>query len=283
MVVKKGLVLEGGAMRGMFTAGVLDVLMEQNVQVDGVIGVSAGAVFGCNYISKQIGRTIRYNMKYSGDKRYCSIRSLIRTGDLYGAEFCYHKLPTELDVFDVETFKNSSTEFYVVCTDVVTGEIVYHKCTDAGYKDLEYMRASASMPLASRVVEMDGKKMLDGGIADSIPLKYFESIGYNKNLVILTQPADFVKEKNKAIPLFKLFMRKYPKVAELMADRHNVYNDTVKYVRQKEKQGEVFVICPEEALPIGRTEKDPAKLKQVYEIGRRAGEKYLQEVIEFFK
>lgn len=279
--MKTGLVLEGGAMRGMFTAGVLDVFMENNVIVDGVIGVSAGAVFGCNYISEQIGRTIRYNMKYSRDKRYCSVHSLVTTGDLYGADFCYNKIPNELDVFDTETFKNSAKGFYVVCTDVETGKAIYHKCTDCGERDLKYMRASASMPLASRIVEADGKKMLDGGIVDSIPLKAFENMGYNRNIVILTQPENFVKTENKAVPLMKLLLKKYPKVPEIMANRHNNYNDAVKYVREKEKHGSAYVICPEEALPVGRIEKDPEKLKQAYEIGRKAGEKHLENVKNF--
>ena len=197
--MKTGLVLEGGAMRGMFTAGVLDILMEHNIDVDGVIGVSAGATFGCNYKSKQIGRTIRYNMKYCNDPRYCSFRSLLKTGDLYGAEFCYHTLPEQLDLFDNETYEASPMEFYMVTTDVNTGEPVYYKCDKFDHEGLEWVRASASMPLVSRIVEVGGRQMLDGGISDSIPLQYFQSIGYNKNLVILTQPRDYVKKEKLPI------------------------------------------------------------------------------------
>lgn len=280
--MKKGLVLEGGAMRGMFTAGVLDVLMEKGFEFDGVIGVSAGAVFGCNYKSKQIGRTIRYNTKYINDKRYCSIRSLILTGDLFGAEFCYHTLPDKLDVFDVETFVNSPVEFYVTCTDVETGQAVYHKCEKADYEDLEWMRASASLPFVSRVVKIGDKKLLDGGIADSIPLKYFESIGYNRNLVILTQPAGFVKEKNKLSSLLKVLLHKYPAVAEKMIERHINYNETVKYIRDKEEKGQVYVICPENKLPIDRMEKEPDKLREVYETGRKTALRHLKELESYF-
>lgn len=279
--MKKGLVLEGGAMRGLFTAGVLDILMENNIQVDGVVGVSAGAVFGCNYISKQIGRTIRYNMKYSKDKRYCSVQSLIKTGDLYGAEFCYHTLPETLDIFDVETFKKSDVEFYVVATDVKTGQAVYHKCTDAGYKDLEWMRASASMPLVSNVVEIDGNGYLDGGVAESIPIKCAEEMGFEKNLIILTQPKGFVKKKSKLFPLIKIALRKYPKLVDTMSNRHNNYNDTIKYIEDLEQKGDVMVIRPPYALSISRTEKDPEKLKEVYEIGRKIATEKLEEIKKY--
>ena len=167
--VKTGLVLEGGAMRGLYTAGILDVLMEEKIQVDGVIGVSAGAVFGCNYKSGQIGRTLRYNMKFCGDKRYGTLHSLLKTGDIYDVDLCYHQIPEILDPFDNEAFAKNPAEFFVVCTDVETGKAVYHKCTDCGRDDLKWMQASASMPLVSKVVEIDGYKLLDGGVADSIP------------------------------------------------------------------------------------------------------------------
>ena len=147
--MKTGLVMEGGAMRGLFTAGVIDVMMEKEIEFDGAIGVSAGAAFGCNYKSKQIGRALRYNINDCKDKRYCSMKSLITTGNLYGAEFCYHELPDKLDIFDCETFENNPMEFYLVCTDVLTGKPIYKKCEKADYDCLEWMRASASMPLAS--------------------------------------------------------------------------------------------------------------------------------------
>ena len=157
-------------MRGMFTAGVLDVMMENGITFDGIIGVSAGAVFGCNYKSGQIGRTIRYNMKYCGDKRYCSFHSLITTGDLFGADFCYNRIPNELDKFDEPTYKQNPTEFYVTATDIVTGKAVYQRCDNADQYDLKWYRASASMPILSQISEIDGRKLLDGGISDPIPL-----------------------------------------------------------------------------------------------------------------
>ncbi|MBP1581604.1 MAG: patatin family protein [Oscillospiraceae bacterium] len=281
--MKQGLILEGGAMRGLFTAGVMDVLMEAGIRFDGIVGVSAGAAFGCNYKSRQIGRVLRYNTTYCKDWRYCSFRSLIQTGDLYGAQFCYHTLPEELDLFDDAAFQADPTEFYAVCTDVKSGQPVYHKVESAQYGDLEWIRASASMPLVSRVVEIDGQGLLDGGISDSIPLKFFEGQGYEQNVVILTQPRGYVKKKNSLQWLMKLLLKQYPKVLEAMEQRHIVYNETLQYILQKEQEGSVFVIAPEEKLDIGRTEKDPEKLRQVYALGRKATEARLQELKTFLK
>ena len=281
--MKTGLVLEGGAMRGMFTAGVLDVLMEHNIDVDGVIGVSAGATFGCNYKSRQIGRTIRYNMKYCNDPRYCSFRSLLKTGDLFGAEFCYHTLPEQLDLFDNETYEASPVEFYMVTTDVNTGEPVYYKCDKFDHEGLEWVRASASMPLVSRIVEVGGRQMLDGGISDSIPLSYFQSIGYEKNLVVLTQPRDYVKKENKLLPLMKLKLKNYPNLLETMKNRHTNYNDTLEYIRSEEQKGSILVLCPTEKLPIGRIEHHPERLKAVYDIGRNIALEHLEEIKNFLQ
>lgn len=283
MEIKKGLVLEGGAMRGMFTAGVLDVLMENNIDFDGVIGVSAGATFGCNYISKQIGRTIRYNKKYCRDKRYCSYRSLFTTGDLFGEDFCYNRIPNELDPFDNETFRKSDTDFFVVTTDIETGEAVYKKYDVDDPDCLLWMRASASMPLVSRIVEVDGRKMLDGGMADSIPVKKFENMGYNKNVVVLTQPDGYVKKKNSVLPLIRLKYKKYPKLIEVMENRHIMYNETTAYIRKKEKRGELFVIRPEEPLNVGHIEHNADELEKAYQTGRKVALKNLEKLKKYLK
>lgn len=283
MEVKRGLVLEGGAMRGMFTAGVLDVLMENNIEFDGVIGVSAGATFGCNYISKQIGRTIRYNKKYCRDSRYCSVRSLIKTGDLFGEDFCYNQIPNVLDPFDNDAFRKSTTEFYIVTTDIETGKAIYKKYDVDDPEALLWMRASASMPLASRIVTAGGKKMLDGGMADSVPLKYFESIGYNKNVVVLTQPDGYVKKKNSAIPLIKLVYKHYPHLINTMENRHNVYNETTSYIKEKESKGELFVIRPDEKLNVNHVEHNPQELEKAYQAGCQKAEKVLDELKEYLK
>ena len=201
--MKTGLVLEGGAMRGMFTAGVLDVLMEHGIVLDGAIGVSAGAVFGCNYKSHQIGRVIRYNTQYCNDKRYASFGNLLRTGNLYSEQFCYHTVPEKLDVFDAKAFAENPMDFFVVCTDVRTGDPIYHKCRTGDAEDIQWMQASASMPLAAKIVKIGHYQLLDGGIADSIPVRFFESIGYKRNLIVLTQPKGFVKKKNKMLPVIR--------------------------------------------------------------------------------
>lgn len=266
--MKMGLVLEGGAMRGLFTAGVLDVLMENNIRFDGVIGVSAGACFGCNYPSGQIGRTIRYNMKYANDKRYCSITSLIKTGDIYGSEFCYKTLPNELDIFDKEAFAKSGVEFYVVATDVITGKAEYKKIENFDDNGLEWLRASASMPLVSNIVEIDGSKYLDGGVADSIPVKAFEGMGYNVNVTVLTKPRAYRKEAYQAMPLVRYKYKKYPEFVHAMETRHIAYNEQQRDAFMSEKAGNNFIICPKAPLPIGHVTHDPHKMKETYEIGR---------------
>ena len=276
-----GLVLEGGAMRGLFTAGVLDVLMESGIVLDGTIGVSAGAVFGCNYQSGQIGRTLRYNLRFCREWRYCSLRSLLLTGDLYGAKFCYWDLPMELDKMDYEAYAANPHPFYVVCTDVETGEAVYKYCPQADGEYRDWFRASASMPLVSRVVEADGRKLLDGGIADSVPIRYFESIGYDRNVVILTQPEGFVKTASRGLPLLKCVMRKYPKLAQTMARRHDIYNETSAYISQREKAGAAFVIRPPKALEMSRTEHDPVKLAHAYNTGREEALRRLEDLKAF--
>jgi predicted patatin/cPLA2 family phospholipase len=270
--MKKGLVMEGGAMRGMFTCGVIDVLMENGIDFDCAVGVSAGATFGINYKSKQHGRPLRYNKMYCNDKRYGNIWSLFKTGDLYDVSFCYNTLPYELDVWDAETFYNNPMEFYCVVTDINTGNAVYHKCdnydkTPDGI-DIKWIRASASMPLVSRPVEIDGGMYLDGGMADSVPLEFMEKQGCDKILVIETQPGDYVKKPFSPMWLPKLLLKKYPKMIHTMAVRHDMYNNQKAYVRKKEEAGQIFVIRPTSPLNIKPAESNPDELQRVYELGR---------------
>lgn len=279
--MQKGLVMEGGAMRGMFTAGVCDVLLENGIDFDGAIGVSAGATFGCNFKSRQTGRAIRYNKRFSHNWRYCSIRSFLLTGDLYGADFCYNLLPNKLDPFDYETYRANPLKFYAVASDCRTGEPVYKELKTCDEKDLTWMRASASMPLVSRVVKIDGYELLDGGMTESIPLKAFENMGYQKNLVVLTQPRDFIKEPASSAALLKLSLRKYPKMYEAMLNRHKVYNQEKAYVFEQEAAGKCFVICPKESLGISRTEKNPDELQRVYDSGRAEMLKNLDQLKAF--
>ena len=281
--MKKGLILEGGGLRALFSAGVTDVMMENNIQFDGLIGVSAGATFGCNYKSGQIGRALRYNITFKDDPRYMSWRSFWKTGDLVGAEFSYHILPAELDIFDNEAFRQNPMEFHIVCTDAETGEPIYKQLDDMDSEGLDWIRASASMPIVSRPVPLQGRKLLDGGIVNSIPLKHFQELGYERNIVVLTQPKGFFKKRTKLMPLFHLTMRKYPAIIKAMGRRHLMYNEQLRYLAEQEKKGNVLLIYPEDTLPIGRTEQNEEKMRKVYQMGRAAAEKRLQEIRNFLQ
>ncbi len=279
--MKKGLILEGGAMRGMFTAGVTDVMMEQGVEFDGAVGVSAGAAFGCNYKSRQVGRALRYNKRFCNDRRYCGLRSLLLTGNIYNTDFAYREVPLHLDEFDFAAYAANPMEFWLVCTDIETGLPVYHRYD--GYHDhgFDWIRASASMPMVSRTVEINGQKLLDGGISDAIPLRFFELSGYNRNVVILTQPADYRKKKTSAMPLIRLLYRKYPALVNAMETRHRMYNDTLEYITQQEAAGNILVIRPAAPLPVSRVEKNPERLQAAYDIGRATAAAQLEAIRHF--
>lgn len=263
--MKIGLVLEGGAMRGMFTAGVLDVFMDENIQIDGIVGVSAGVLFGANFPSKQRGRALRYNLKYLNDPRYLGFRSLITTGNIVNKEFAFYDVPFKLDIFDNETFKQSPIDFYATLTNIETGLAEYHKITDP-FAQMETLRATSAMPYVSNIVEVDGKKYLDGGIADSIPLKQCQALGYDKIIVVLTRPLDYRKSPSSPL-LSKLFYHKYPKLVEALTHRYKNYNECVEQVIEQQEQGNIFVIRPSQTLPIKRIEKDPAKIQAMYDLG----------------
>lgn len=279
--MKKGLILEGGAMRGMFTAGVTDLMMEQGIEFDGAVGVSAGAAFGCNYKSRQVGRALRYNKRFCNDRRYCGLRSLLLTGNIYNTDFAYREVPLHLDEFDFAAYAANPMEFWLVCTDIETGLPVYHRYD--GYHDhgFDWIRASASMPMVSRTVEIDGQKLLDGGISDAIPLRFFEHSGYNRNVVILTQPAYYRKKKTSAMPLIRLLYRKYPALVSAMETRHRMYNDTLEYIAQQEAAGNILVIRPAEPLPVSRVEKNPERLQAAYDIGRATAAAQLEAIRHF--
>lgn len=275
ILMKTGLVLEGGAMRGTYTIGVLDVFMENNLVFAGVIGVSAGAIHGASFVSEQKGRNIRYYKKYASDKRFMSAYSLIKTGDLVGKDFCYNEIPWKLDVFDNDTFKRSSTEFYAVVANVETGKSEYIRLTDLKKEEeMEYLRASASMPIVSKIVEINGRKYLDGGVTDSIPLKASENLGFGRNVVVATRTDSFVK-KPEQIFLTKLMYRKYPEFITATANRAEMYNGQKAYILEQEKKGNIFFIRPSEELKISRTDTNPDHLEAVYQIGRSDAEKAL--------
>jgi predicted patatin/cPLA2 family phospholipase len=279
--MKRGLVLEGGAMRGLFTAGITDVMMEHGVWPDGIVGVSAGAAFGCNYKSRQPGRAIRYNMRFARDPRYSGLRSLLTSGDYFNAEFAYHVVPREYDRFDDAAFEQNPMEFVAVCTNVETGEAVYKRLVKSDSATYDWIRASASMPLASRVVELEGYKLLDGGVADSIPLEYFERQGYERNVVILTQPLGYQKEPNRLMPLMRVVLRKYPLMLKAMDNRHLMYNRQLAYVAEAERQGRCLVIRPDGPIPIGHISHDADEMKRVYELGRSMGERNIEKIKQY--
>lgn len=281
--MKNGLVLEGGGMRGMFSAGVIDEMMEQNIRPDGIIGVSAGATFGCNFKSNQKGRVLRYNTRFRHDPRYMGLCSLICTGNWVNVQFSYHTMPFQLDVFDTEAFKNDPMEFYVVCTNIDTGEAVYKKLDELDENNIDWIRASASLPIVSHPVVIDNLRLLDGGMSDSIPLKFFHSIGYTHNIVVLTQPKGFRKEAPSIMPLIRFTQKKHPQIAEILASRHIMYNQELDYISEHEQLGNTLLIYPEEELPIGRIDQNKKRMKRVYDMGREACKCKLAEIKELYR
>lgn len=280
MVMKTGLVLEGGGKRGIYAAGVLDVLLENNIWADGLIGTSAGAVNGCSYVSNQYERNLRYNIRFAKEKRYMSIYSLITTGNVVGTDFAYNILPNKLEVFDYDAFEKSLVAYYVTCSNVETGKAEYIQCKSLRGKNMDYLRASASLPYVSQIVEIDGKKYLDGGICDSIPLKAFQNMGYEKNLVVLTRPRGYIKKPENNL-LANLYYRKYPAFVTALRNRYAVYNRTLKYIEQQEKQGNILVLRPSESISVGRMEQDPERLKQMYELGKNDAGQMLDAIASF--
>lgn len=271
--MKTALVLEGGAMRGMFTAGVLDILLANNIQVDGIVSVSAGALFGVNYPSKQAGRVLRYNLKLLGNKHYMGLYSLLTTGNIVNKDFAFYQVPYSIDPFDQQTFAQSGTDFYVTVTNIETGQAEYIKIHDV-FQQMEAFRATSAMPLVSKIVELNGKKYLDGGISDSIPLQYCQSLGYEKIIVVLTRPLDYRKTPINPF-LFKLFYKNYPHLIAAMANRHQVYNQTVENIIQLQRQNKIFVIRPSKTLPIKRIETDRSKIQAMYNLGTQDAQQHL--------
>ncbi len=279
--MKIGLVLEGGAMRGVYTAGVLDTFLDEKIKVDGIIGVSAGALFGVNYVSNQRGRTIRYNKKYVNDKRYISFRSLIKTGNIINKEFAYYKLPFELDKFDEEAFEKAKIDYYAVITNVETGEAEYPKITNCE-KQIEELRASSSMPFVSKMVEIDGNKYLDGALADSVPYEKMMELGYDKIIVVLTRDINYRKKKRNPLMANTIY-RKYPKLVKKINNRYKMYNDSIAKLKELEKEGKVVVLRPSKDLHVKRIEKDVDKLQAMYDLGISDAKESIKVIKEYLK
>ncbi len=279
--MKVGLVLEGGAMRGMYTAGVLDVFLDKNIKVDGIIGVSAGVLFGVNYCSKQRGRAIRYNKKYCRNKNYMSLYSLLTTGNLINKQFAFYDVPLKHDIFDINEYKKSKTKFYATVTNVETGLAEYIVLDDI-IEQMEVLRATGAMPYVSEMVEYDGKKYLDGALADSIPIDKCMEMGYDKIIVILTKPKNYRKKK-RAVWIAKLVYGKYPKLVEAINTRYKQYNDTMDKLERLEDEGKIFVFRPSRKVNMSRVEKNPDKLQEMYDLGINDGEKLLDNLRSFLK
>ena len=278
--MKVGLVLEGGGMRALFTAGVLDALLDiKELDIDGIVGVSAGALFGVNYVSGQKERAIRYNKKYARDKRYMGFYSWITTGNAVNEEFAFYEIPFKLDVFDQEKFKQSKIDFYVVMTNVESGKPEYVLIKDV-FKQMEYLRATSALPFASKIIEINGKKYLDGGISDSIPIDYCEGLGYDKIILVLTRPKNTHKE-DKLNFLYKLVYRKYPNLVERLINMGKDYEVVLKKIKYLENENKIFVIRPPEVLKIGRLEKNEDKIQNVYDIGLNTGIKEKENLLKY--
>ena len=278
--MKVGLVLEGGGMRALFTAGVLDALLDvKELDIDGIVGVSAGALFGVNYVSGQKERAIRYNKKYARDKRYMGLYSWITTGNAVNEEFAFYEIPFKLDVFDQEKFKQSKIDFYVVMTNVESGKPEYVLIKDV-FKQMEYLRATSALPFASKIIEINGKKYLDGGISDSIPIDYCESLGYDKIILVLTRPENTHKE-DKLNFLYKLVYRKYPNLVKRLINMGKDYEIVLKKIKDLENENKIFVIRPPKVLKIGRLEKNEYKIQNVYDIGLNTGIKEIDNLLNY--
>lgn len=278
---KIGLVLEGGGHRGIYTAGVLDTFAENKISFDGIMGVSAGCVHGASFLSGQIGRSIRYTTKYCDNSNYMGIGSLITTGNFFNEKFCYYDLPETLDPFDNDTFDKNQTQFFAVCTDVKTGSAIYHECETLKGEKIKWLQASASMPLVSKIIKIEDNLLLDGGIADSIPIKKMQELGFEKNIVILTQEAGYRKNPNSLLPIIKLVYKKYPKLIEAIENRHIIYNQQLEFLEEQEKLGNVIIIRPSEKPTASRTEKDKEKILETYNLGKKDALSIIKNIIEY--
>ncbi|MCQ2106598.1 MAG: patatin family protein [Fibrobacter sp.] len=276
------LVLEGGGMRGAYTAGVLDVLHDQGFKFGGYAGTSAGATHLCNYLSEQRDRNFRLDTIHSQDKRYMSLGNWLRTGNYFDLKFCYHTVPEEIDPFDFDTFKKNAAEsdFYAAASNVETGGAEHLLVRDLRTQ-MDAIRASSSLALASSLVEYEGKKMFDGNTADSIPFEFMDSIGFKKQVVIVTRPKGYKKSANSLLPLYKLVYRKYPKFIEAVGNRHVRYNKCLTTLAQWEKQGRSFVFRPSVNMKINRVEKDASKITALYALGVKDAKDQLENLKRF--
>lgn len=263
--MKTCLVLEGGAMRGMYTAGVLDVIYNAALRFDGIIGVSAGALFGVNFLSGQPGRVIRYNKQFNSDHHYMGVLPLLKTGNIVDTEYAYDRVPHQLDIFDDEAFINSGVPFWAVTTNLHTGAAEYMPIQSV-FDQMDVLRASGSMPFVSQPVKIGEQLYLDGGVADAIPFRAAESLGFDRVVVILTRDIHYVKKPMNP-RLIHAWYKRYPAFEEKLKTRHNEYNTAVKDLLNREQQGKAWVLRPSTPIEIGRLERKPERLQAVYDLG----------------
>lgn len=265
-LINANLVLEGGAMRSMFTAGVLDTFMDEGLFFDTTIGVSAGALVGYNYVAGQRGRCAYLNLKYCCDWRALTLRSFVQTGNAYGREFNFDLIPNEFDPFPYDAYRASKMRLIAVSSNLDTGEADYHELTDPK-EDIPYLISSSSMPLVSQIVEIDGKKLVDGGTCDSIPITYSLITGAKKHVVVCTHPADYVRKPEKLMPLIRKKYDDYPHFIERSQNRHVDYNRAKRALVRMHEAGLAFLICPEKPVEVSNMERDQEKLLDLYEQG----------------
>ena len=277
---KIGLISEGGGMRGIYTAGVLDFFIEKDIEVDLVVGVSAGSCNGASYLSKQYKRAYHVNIDYLKNKNYLSFRNFIKTGSIFGMDFLFNKIPNELNIYDHDTFKKSKAKFIAVATNCETGKAEYFELKDLE-KEIIYLQASSSIPMFANIVEVDGYKLLDGGVADSIPIEYAINNGCKKNIVILTRDETYRKSNLKFMHAVKRKYRKYPKLVQAIENRYINYNESLDLVSKLAKSGDAFVIRPKKPVKISQIEKSVSKLNKLYEDGYNDAKEAYGSILEF--
>ncbi|MGN7943080.1 patatin family protein [Virgibacillus sp. 6R] len=283
MIERTGLILEGGGMRGIYTAGVLEYFMEQDFYAPYVIGVSAGACFGASYLSRQKGRNRKVNIDYIKDPNYLSLRNYMKKRQLFGMDFIFDEIPNKIVPFNFEAFKDAKEEFVVVTTDCQTGIPVYYNKKEDGENILTLLRASSSLPFIAPIVQYNGKSLLDGGIVDSIPIKKAEHDGINKNIVILTRYGNYRKKKSNIGWILEKAYKDYPKLISAIVRRYEMYNETLDYIEGQERNGSVFVIRPSVPFKVGRIEKNQKKLEDLYKLGMEDAKKEFTRLEKWLK
>ena len=280
---KVGLVLEGGAMRGIYAAGIMDYYLDAGIRFDYIVAVSAGACNATSYISKQKCRSVIINCAYCDDKRYAGVRTFLTTGSYCGMEFMFDEIPSKLIPFDVETFESSPQKLTVVAFDADTAQSVYKVVENAG-EDMEFVKASSSLPILTPPVIIDGRELYDGGVTKAIPFAKSIEDGNDKHVIILTHNRGYVRPRSKIENIYKVaYARKKPKLYAALCDRARGYNEQMDRIMELEKEGKAFVYMPTKPVKIGRFTADRDKLLELYYNGYEDARNSVQQLKEFCK